>query len=304
MLPALLDRLSGENPDRLIVVADGQSTDRSREIVLQRAQINPNIRLLDNVQQLQSAGINRAVEAFGEGHDWLVRIDAHCGYPPDYVSRLVAVAQEKSATSVVVPMVSVGGNCFQLAAATAQNSRLGTGGSAHRHVGSGEWVDHGHHALMAIDLFRAVGGYRADMSHNEDAELDYRLGKAGGRIWLEPSLALDYHPRRSVRTLSSQYFAYGRGRARTLRLHRLRPKARQVLPVTVPVAAAFATLAPISIITVMPFAAWLFLCLGGGAVIGFRAGGRCRMLAGVAAAIMHFAWGAGFLTQFIGQKRE
>ena len=41
----------------------------------------------------------------------------------------------------------------------------------------GHWADHGHHALMRISAFRAVGGYDESFSHNEDAELDYRLGR-------------------------------------------------------------------------------------------------------------------------------
>lgn len=304
MLPGLLDWLSRENPDCPIVVADGRSTDRSREIVRTASLGNPHIHLLDNPDRLQSAGINRAVEQFGDGRDWLVRVDAHCDYPPDYVARLVATARDRGATSVVVPMVSIGQRCFQLAAATSQNSRLGTGGSAHRHVGQGTWVDHGHHALMALDLFRAVGGYRADMSHNEDAELDHRLAKAGGRIWLEPSLALGYHPRSSARALWRQYFAYGKGRARTVLLHRIRPKLRQLLPIAVPLAAIVALVSPFWWPAAVPVALWLSLCLIAGVLIGWRAGGGCRLLAGVAAAIMHLAWGSGFLAQLIGQKRS
>ena len=43
---------------------------------------------------------------------------------------LVETAQARNATSVVVPMVTVGEGCFQKAAAASQNSLLGHGGSA------------------------------------------------------------------------------------------------------------------------------------------------------------------------------
>jgi hypothetical protein len=55
---------------------------------------------------------------------------------------------------------------------------------AHRARGQGAFVDHGHHALMSIAAFRAVGGYDPDFAHNEDAELDHRLRAAGYDIWL------------------------------------------------------------------------------------------------------------------------
>ena len=76
-------------------------------------------------------------------------------------------------------MRTKGTGLFQKATALAQNSRLGNGGSQHREGGAGRWTDHGHHALMRLDAFRAVGGYDETFSHNEDAELDYRLAAGG-----------------------------------------------------------------------------------------------------------------------------
>ena len=304
-LPGLLAQLRGESPGALIVVADGGSQDRSRGIVAEFAADDPGIVLLGNPERIQSAGINRAVAAHAAGRDWLLRIDAHCDYPPGYASGLFDAARRHDATSVVVPMVSRGLSCFQQAAAAAQNSVLGTGGSAHRqlgqgHIGEGRFVDHGHHALMRLDLFGGVGGYREDMSHNEDAELDLRLAAAGGRIWLEPALAVTYYPRADAVGLWRQYLGYGTGRARTLMLHRVRPRLRQIVPLAVPVAAAlalFAPLAPVFVrpVLVVPLLAWAVLVLGAGLLVGRRAGGGCALLCGVPAMIAHLAWGLGFL---------
>jgi succinoglycan biosynthesis protein ExoA len=296
-LPALLAQLLAEGPAQHIVVADGGSGDRSREIVHALARTHPNLILMDNPARLQSAGINRAVERYGIGHRWLVRIDAHCDYPAGYVPALISAARRHAAGAVVVPMVSRGRSGFQIAAAAAQNSVIGTGGSPHRHVGEGRFVDHGHHALIAIDLFRAAGGYDESMATNEDAELDCRIGQAGGRIWLEPSLALSYHPRSTPLALWRQYYRYGRGRAQTVTRHGLRLKLRQAVPLLVPAAAALALLAPLSWALALPCAAWAGLCLGAGAAIGIRAGSGWAMLSGVAAMIMHLGWGTGFLRE-------
>lgn len=294
-LPTLLPQLLADTPEALIVVADGGSTDGSRAIVEEISVREPRLVLLDNPGRLQSIGINRAVERFGDGCEWLVRIDAHCDYPAGYVSGLLAAAATHNATSVVVPMVSHGRTCFQRASATAQNSVLGTGGSPHRHLGEGRWVEHGHHALMRLDLFRRVGGYREDMPANEDAELDLRLAQAGARIWLEPAQAIVYYPRSTLKSLWRQYLAYGQGRARTLRLHRVRPRLRQLVPVAVPLAVLLALLAPLAAIAALPLVAWALLVLAGGLLVGQRAGGGCALGSGIAAATMHLAWGTGFL---------
>lgn len=297
-LPGLLAQLLADAPGRRIVVADGGSSDRSRAIVAEIAATHPNVVLLDNPARIQSAGINRAVAAFGDGYRWFVRVDAHCRYPDGYVSALVRTAQRSGAVSVVVPMVTEGKGCFQKACAAAQNSRLGTGGSAHRHLGAGCFVEHGHHALMAVDAFRRAGGYNEAMSHNEDAELDHRLGQFG-RIWLEPAHAITYFPRSTARGLWRQYFGYGKGRAQTIALHRMRPRPRQMLPLAVPAALVLALGAPWLPILALPLLGWAALCLGGGVAIGRAAGSGCALAAGVAAMIMHLAWGCGFLRQWL-----
>ena len=246
--------------------------------------------------------MNLAVARYGADREWLLRVDAHCSYPANYARRLVKVASEQRASSVVVPMVTRGKSCFQIAAAAAQNSIIGTGGSPHRHVGQGSYVDHGHHALMRMSAFRSVEGYREDMVANEDAELDYRLINSGERIWLEPDLALAYSPRATPPALWRQYLKYGRGRARTLLIHHVRPKLRQIAPLTVPLAFALALLAPISFWLAAPLVCWAGLLAAASVVIGVRERSRCALLSGAAAGIMHLAWSLGLIAEFISKN--
>ena len=111
-------------------------------------------------------------------------------------------------------MVSAGAGVFQRLNAATQNSRIGNGGSKHRRRGAGEFVDHGHHALMEIAAFRALGGYDPDFTHNEDAELDHRLRGAGHRIWLTGRTEITYFPRAGLAPLARQYFSTSGGAAR------------------------------------------------------------------------------------------
>lgn len=301
-LPGLLQQLRTENPAARIVVADGGSSDGSRAIVERFSALDHGIILMDNPDRIQSAGINRAVAMYGNGHAWLARIDAHCAYPANYVAQLVEAGVAKKAISVVVPMETVGRSCFQKAAAAAQNSVIGTGGSAHRSKGKGAYVDHGHHALMQIAAFRAVGGYNLGMSHNEDAELDHRLRECG-RIWLEPDCTITYFPRATATALWRQYRNYGKGRAQTLQLHQMRPKLRQMIPLAVPAALLLALLSPVLPLLVLPLLGWVVLSVSAGALIGWRLRSPCAAMSGLAAMIMHLAWGLGFIMQIIAGKR-
>lgn len=282
-----------------IVVADGGSTDRSAEIVSARAAKDARIVLLPNPKRLQSAGVNLAVEHFCADADAFFRIDAHAGYPELFLTRLLSVYRESGADSVTVSMRAVAhaNSCLQHAAACAQNSVLGAGGSPHRKGGGRRWVEHGHHALFKTSSFRAVGGYDESFSHNEDAEFDIRLAANGGKILLAADILIDYFPRTNARALAAQYFKFGQGRACTVRKHRTPLRPRQLAPVLIAPTILMATLTPFSPWWALPMTIWLGICGLYGVLLGLRAKNLCACGSGIAAMIMHAGWSVGFLLQ-------
>lgn len=290
--------------DRLIVVADGGSTDGTADILADISARDPSVKVIFNPKQIQSAGVNLAVRAFGEGRQWLVRLDAHAQYPANYIRTLIVEAHRTGATSVVVAMRSQGTERFQSAVAAIQNSVLGAGGAPHRRAGKAQFVDHGHHALFDLQWFNAVGGYDESASHNEDAEFDLRLRRAGGKIWLTRSVEFVYFPRTSVHALFRQYICYGRGRAATIIRHRKVPKLRQLLPAGVAPAIAAGLLAPWHIVTAAPALFWAILCMFVGAALGLRLGLRGALFAGIAALTIHTAWSIGFWWEILSRMRH
>lgn len=287
-----------------IVVADGGSDDGTQAIVEKVVAQDPRVILLANPKRLQSAAINLAVATLGEGADYLIRIDAHGGYPDDYCDRLVEEALATGADSVVVSMLTAGTGAVQKAVAAAQNSKLGTGGSKHRHMSEGEWVDHGHHALMRIAAFKDVGGYDESFSHNEDAELDYRLRQAGYRIWMSGRTQMVYYPRSTLKSLYFQYLGYGRGRARNVLKHRMVPKVRQMIPLLVAPVVLLALFSFVHWLAAVPFLLWAAVCLGYGLATAIRQRNASIALAGVSAMVMHFGWSVGFWQQLLTPRSQ
>ena len=290
-------------PEDRIIVADGGSTDGTRDIVAQFSRQDARVVLLANPKKIQSAGINLAVEMFADGYDYLIRVDAHGDYPDDYCHNLLADAVATDADSVVVGMDTVGHGTFQKATAIAQNSKLGNGGSKHRTGSSGRWIDHGHHALMRISAFQAVGGYDETFSHNEDAELDHRLRKAGFRIWMTDKTRMTYYPRASLPSLFKQYMAYGRGRAKNLLKHRALPKVRQMVPLAVAPVVALALLAPLHWLAALPLLVWVGASLGYGLWMALGQRNPFGPLAALSAMTMHLAWSTGFWLELAASLR-
>lgn len=298
-----LDRAAEELGAKLIV-ADGGSTDGTVEIVRREAATNPRLRFLHNAKRIQSAAINGAVVAFGDTADYLIRIDAHGDYPDDYCRALLEEAVTTGADSVVVAMETRGVSLFQKAVACAQNSKLGNGGASHRSGAQGHWTDHGHHALMRIAAFNAVGGYDESFSHNEDAELDFRLKRAGYRIWMTDRTVMTYYPRASVTGLFRQYVGYGRGRAKNILKHRAMPRIRQLVPLAVLPIVAGALLAFLSWAAFLPAVVWMFACFAYGAWMAVGQRNPLGPLAAFAAMVMHVGWSAGFWMQLLSFRQR
>lgn len=294
---------AAERLDLSLVVADGGSTDGTLDILFRLTGSHPRLRIMHNARRIQSAAINTAVERFGAGLSFFIRIDAHGAYPGDYCDRLIEDFVTLAADSVTVSMDTRGEGAFQSATAAAQNSRLGNGGSKHRSGAVGHWTDHGHHALMRIAAFRSVGGYDESFSHNEDAELDFRLRAAGHRIWMTGKTHMVYYPRSTVSGLFRQYLGYGRGRAKNLLKHGSRPKPRQLILLAVAPLVAGSLLAVVAWWALIPAAAWAALCMGYGLVLGLGGGHSHAPLIGVSAMVMHFAWSLGFWLQVFTPRR-
>jgi succinoglycan biosynthesis protein ExoA len=282
-----------------VVVADGGSRDGTRRVVAALQAEFPNLRLVDNPHRVQAAALNRIVaECALPEHRVLVRCDAHAVYPPGYVLAVAASLGSRDAAALATAMDAVGRGCVQKAAAWVVDTRLGSGGAPHRGGRRSGYVDHGHHAGFRLDWFRRVGGYDPRFSHNEDAELDHRLALAGGRIWLDAGIRVAYVARDSLAALARQYWRYGRGRARTVLKHRLRPRPRQTIPAVNAAGLALCLgLAPLHPAFLLGPAAYLGLLAATSVWIALSRRSACGLWAGPALAAMHLPWGAGFLWQ-------
>jgi succinoglycan biosynthesis protein ExoA len=284
----------------LIVVVDGGSSDGTIQLVQQDAAHRAGIVLLHNPERLQSAAINLAVTHFGDQLDWIIRADAHAGYPDDYCNLLLQEARRTGADSVVVRMRATGSGFLQRNIATAQNARFGNGGAQHRTGGQGRFVDHGHHALIRVQAFREVGGYDATFSHNEDAELDHRLTAAGFRIWLTGATRIDYFPRGSLHRLAAQYARFGAGRAATAGKHPGTLHMRHLVLIGLTPVAVLSIAGIVTPLLALPLGLWLVACLLAGLATAMRSRQFDMAFSGLPAAVMQMAWSFGFWSRVLG----
>jgi succinoglycan biosynthesis protein ExoA len=290
--------------DRIeILVADGRSTDRTREIIERLTAADPRIRLVDNPERLQAAGLNRVVrEARG---DVIVRMDVHCEYAPTYVRRCVETLERTGADNVGGAQRARARTFFQKALCAALESPLGVGGARYRSADQEGYVDTVFLGAFRRRVFETVGLYDPNAITNEDAELNQRLIATGGKVYLSPEIEVHYYPRDSFKALAKQYYKYGRGRARTLlklgRFLGLRPMVPFFMVVG---GAALILLPPLWPIAPAAAAAYL-LATGAEAVrVGRRAGAAAIPVVWGIFPVLHVSHGIGFAAGLARYLRE
>lgn len=282
-----------------IIVADGGSTDGTRELLRRFAEAEPRIRVVDNEARVQAAGLNAILRACRG--DVIVRMDVHCDYAPDYVRTSVEVLARTGADCVGGPQRVVARGRFEAALSAALRSPLGMGGARHRQADREGLTDTVFLGAFRREVFERVGLFDPGAVTNEDAELNQRILAAGGRIYQSRDIVSRYTPRDSFRRLMQQYFAYGAGRARTLVKHGRLTVTRPLIPFLFVTGGA-------ALVLTSPFHALTPLCLGLYALIalveGIRVGGRAAPLVARMFPVMHVAHGVGFAAGLIRYLRR
>ncbi len=290
--------------DRIeILVADGRSTDRTREILERMAVDDPRIHVVDNPERLQAAGLNRMVrEAHG---DIVVRMDVHCEYAPTYVRRCVEALDRTGADNVGGAQRARAKSFFQRALCAALESPLGVGGARYRSADQEGFVDTVFLGAFRRRVFETVGLYDPNAITNEDAELNQRLISSGGKVFLSKDVEVYYYPRDSFEKLAKQYYKYGRGRARTLlKLGRFLG-VRPMIPFFMVVGGAAMVLLP-PLWPVAPAAAATYALMTGAEAVrvGRKAGLSAIPVVWAIFPVLHVSHGVGFASGLWRYLRE
>lgn len=295
----------GLDGDVEILVADGGSTDSTREIV-ERYGAKGNVRLVDNPKRHQVFGYNLAIK---EARGSIVCIThAHARFSKTYLAKCWEVRKRTGAANVGGVIRHRGEGRVGEAIALAMSSPLGVGDSKYRHAKREQWCDSIMGTFIDRKIFDEVGFYNETNLVNEDCEFNHRLRAAGYKVFLSPSIEVTYYVRSSFKALARQYVSYGFYRRWTEVQHPgsvpWRVYAPPALLVGLASSAVFALFGYIAVAAVVP-GLYLFV-LGVAAIDGFRRSKRLSvaLLEPIAIATMHFSFGLGWLRGLITLQRR
>ena len=297
-----------------IVLANGNSNDRSVEKILEWQKGHPDlqIQIIDNPKRIIPAGLNLAIQhAAGE---FIIRLDAHCIPAENYVELSIDALLAEKGTNVggrwdIQPGSKRG---IARAIAKAASSPFGVGDAKYRYSEQASYVDTVPFGAYRKATLLDLGGFDESLLTNEDYDLNVRIRRNGGKIWFDPKIRCTYFARSSLLDLAKQYWRYGFWKMRMLQKDPKSLRLRQMIP------PLFVLSIPLLLIGQLfhPFFATvisleIIAYIMGLVFIAIRSAGDHDDLAlfwGMPAAIlvMHFCWGSGFLWSLmsLGRKRQ
>ena len=193
-----------------VLLIDGFSTDNTREFIHGIIKDYPFIKLIDNPRHTVPFALNTGIR--NSSGKIIVRLDAHCEYPKNYLTRLVSALGALKADNVggVLRTIPAKNNSLCLAIALASSNRFGVGDSDHK-IGSKEIkeVDTVPFGCFHRHIFEKLGLFDEDLTRNQDDEFNGRIINNGGRIFLIPDVVIEYTARDSIKKMCSMYYQYG-----------------------------------------------------------------------------------------------
>jgi len=228
----------------------------------------------------------------------VVRCDAHAELPPGYVTRAVAMLGQTGADNVGGVQSAEGIGFVQRAIACAMSSRIGVGDSRFHYGGAPGPVDTVYLGTFRREALERAGLFDETLARNQDYELNHRIRSTGGIVYFDPELRVLYRPRTSLQALWRQYWQYGVWKRRVVRRH---PRSLRIRQLAAPVFVV--GLAGSAVLALTPVREWALvvpstygaLLVGATVVQAVRRRDPAVLLFPMAVAIMHLAWGGGFL---------
>lgn len=285
-----------------ILVVDGASNDKTKEIISEYALKYSFVKLLNNAKKVVPAALNMAVKA-AKG-DIIMRMDAHCIYTQDYISKCVQRLKQHDEVD------NVGGICITLpgnntllsqSIALALSHPFGVGNSYFR-IGSKKerYVDTVPFGCYKRKVFLKNGLFDEDLIRTQDSEFNARLLKNGGRILLVPEIISYYYARDSLYALWKMQFQYGYFKPLAAKkIGRIFAPRHAVPPLFIGSLIISFVFSPF-----FKFFLWYFLFalffyivvdLGVSLAISLKKKFKCFCILPLIFSVIHFAWGIGFL---------
>lgn len=183
------------------IFVDGCSNDNTVKILNDYKEKYPElIRIYSNPNKIVPYAMNIGIaESCGR---YIVRLDAHADYAYDYISKCVYYLEHTDAENVGGVAETKANGMMGNAIAKMLSSKFGVGNSQFRTNGESGYVDTVPFGAFKREVFTKYGGYDERLVRNQDNEMNYRIRKGGGKIYLSNDIHLSYYCRDTIKGIA------------------------------------------------------------------------------------------------------
>lgn len=196
--------------DMEILLVDGMSKDRTRRIVTEYISKYPFIHMIDNPDRIVPYAMNRGIDA-AKG-EVIMRLDAHASYQSNYFSVLVNGLRRLKADNVgtVCKTDVLNKTPKTLAIREVLGNKFGVGNSTFRTgIDREQEVETVPFGCWPREVFEKYGKYDIRLVRNQDIELNKRIIRGGGKIFILPDTYCTYLARETWKALAKNNFSNG-----------------------------------------------------------------------------------------------
>jgi GT2 family glycosyltransferase len=194
-----------------IILVDGMSRDRTREIIKTFQNTYHFIRLIDNYKKIAPVAMNLGIKA--SSGEYIFILSAHATYDKNYFTKLIENIQRLNVDCVggVLQTEVKNKNLKSNAIKEILMHPFGVGNATFRTGGKVEQeVDTVAFGCYTKETFKKYGLFDERLIRNQDIELNKRIINGGGRIYLVPDVTATYYARENFTQLAKNNFANGK----------------------------------------------------------------------------------------------
>lgn len=237
------------------IFVDGNSSDDTVTKIEKYAIQYPTlIKILNNPHKIVPYAMNIGIKE-SKGR-FIVRLDAHADYADDYISKCVNYLESIEADNVGGVAETKANGFVGVCIAKMLSSRFGVGNSEFRTNGKSGYVDTVPFGAFRREVFSKYGGYDERLVRNQDNEMNYRIRKNGGKIYMADDIHLSYYCRDSIKGISDMANKNGMWNVITMKLCPGAMGIRHFIPL-----AFVVSIVGLGLLGLVSIYFWMVLCL-------------------------------------------
>ncbi|MBE6055291.1 MAG: glycosyltransferase family 2 protein [Clostridium sartagoforme] len=211
-----------------IIIADGMSTDNTRDIIKKMSVKNDNIILIDNEKYTAPAGMNLGI--IKSKSDIIIIFGAHAYADKDFVKENVLALENSEVGCAGGVITTINDSIKGEAIAEAMSCPFGVGNALFRYAEKEAFVDTVGFGAYDRNYIINIGLFDEELVRNQDDELNFRVQKSGKKILLNPKIKSTYYSRGDFKKLWRQYYQYGFWKVRVIQKHKKPASIRHLIP--------------------------------------------------------------------------